>query len=394
MSELTDVAPSGQDAAVLNSHLHPMASYELSDFPTPNGKEEVWRFTPIERLAHLFEPHGAPETLQWRANYPTGVTIGELSVAEAVQYGFQAPFDIAAANAFNQEVSGTKIQIPAETELVEPIVIDAAGAGGRSFGRVLIRIGRNAKLTLVIRYRGRAHYSEWLNVDVGEGAQLTFVSIHDWDFDAVHVGQQSFQIGKDAQVKTVTASVGGDLIRLTQTATFSGTGAELELFGIYFVDAGQHIEHRLFIDHNQPNTTSNVDYRGVLQGSKAQGVWVGDVLIRKAAENTATYESNKNLLLTKGCRVESVPNLEIETGVIRGAGHASATGHFDAEQLFYLRSRGIPEIEARRLVVYGFFADIIRRIQLPEVEARLFEVLESELETIAPPVNLDAIERL
>ncbi len=299
--------------------------------------------------------------------------------------GVQAPFDRAAAVAFDQATHTGLLEIPAGLELADPVVIDAVGKGGLSYGRTLIRVGAQASLTLVIRYSGQAQYGEWLNVVVEEGARLNFVSVQDWDDDSTHVGQHSFQIGKDAQVKSVTASLGGNLIRLMETASYAGAGGELEQFGIYFVDAGQHIEHRLFVDHNQPNTSSNVDYRGALQGEKAQAVWVGDVLIRKQAENISTYESNKNLLLTDGCRAESVPNLEIETGEIQGAGHSSTTGRFDDEQLFYLRSRGIPETEARRLVVYGFFADIIRRIQVAEVEARLLAVLEKELDAIGLP---------
>ena len=135
----------------------------------------------------------------------------------------------------------------------------------------------------------------------------------------------------------------------------------------------------MFVDHNAPHTKSNVDYRGALQGRGAHSVWVGDVLIRKVAEGITTYESNKNLVLTDGCRADSVPNLEIETGEIAGAGHASTTGRFDDEQLFYLRSRGISEAEARRLVVHGFFADIIRKVGVPEVEERLLAAVEAEL---------------
>ncbi|THC36723.1 SufD family Fe-S cluster assembly protein, partial [Massilia sp. Mn16-1_5] len=132
-----------------------------------------------------------------------------------------------------------------------------------------------------------------------------------------------------------------------------------------------------------PKTTSNVDYRGCLQGKGAHTVWIGDVLTRKVAEDIETYEANKNLVLTDGCQADPVPNLEIETGEIAGAGHSSSTGRFDGEQLFYLRSRGIPEDGARRLVVRGFFADIIRRIGVPDIEARMMETVEAELELMA-----------
>jgi Fe-S cluster assembly protein SufD len=123
-----------------------------------------------------------------------------------------------------------------------------------------------------------------------------------------------------------------------------------------------------------------VTYKGALQGDKAHTVWVGDVLIRQAAEGTDTYELNRNLLLTDGARADSVPNLEIETGQIAGAGHASASGRFDDEQLFYLQARGITESEARRLVVRGFLNEIIQKIGNPEIEARLTASIEAELE--------------
>jgi Fe-S cluster assembly protein SufD len=122
-----------------------------------------------------------------------------------------------------------------------------------------------------------------------------------------------------------------------------------------------------------------VVYKGALQGKGAHAVWVGDVLIRKVAEGIETFETNRNLVLTDGCRADSVPNLEIETGQIEGAGHASATGRFDDEQLFYLRSRGIAEDEARRLVVHGFFNDLIRKIDVPELEEKLRATVEAEL---------------
>ena len=119
---------------------------------------------------------------------------------------------------------------------------------------------------------------------------------------------------------------GGDLVRVNANVDYAGPGGEAELFGLYFADAGQHIEHRLFVDHNAPRTKSNAVYKGALQGEGAHTVWVGDVLIRKVAEGIETFETNRNLVLTDGCRADSVPNLEIETGEIKGAGHASATG--------------------------------------------------------------------
>jgi len=128
-----------------------------------------------------------------------------------------------------------------------------------------------------------------------------------------------------------------------------------------------------------PHCRSNVLYKNALQGDGAHTVWIGDVLIRAAAEGTETFEFNRNLVLTERARADSVPNLEIETGEITGAGHASATGRFDDEQLFYLQSRGIPEDVARRLVVRGFFGEILSKITMPELRERLEAAVEAEL---------------
>ncbi len=174
-------------------------------------------------------------------------------------------------------------------------------------------------------------------------------------------------------------TLGGDLVRTSTNVDYAGPGGSAELFGLYFADAGQHFEHRLFVDHNAPKTKSHVVYKGALQGAKAHTVWIGNVLIRKVAEDIETFEENRNLVLTDGCHADSVPNLEIETGEIAGAGHASAVGRFDDEQLFYLRSRGISEPEARRLVVHGFFNDLIRRVGVPELEKKLLATVEEEL---------------
>jgi Fe-S cluster assembly protein SufD len=174
-------------------------------------------------------------------------------------------------------------------------------------------------------------------------------------------------------------TLGGDLVRINPLVHFAGPGGDAELLGLFFADDGQHLEHRLLVDHDQPHCKSRVTYKGALQGEKAHTVWIGDVIIRADADGTDTYELNRNLLLTDGARADSVPNLEIETGEVVGAGHASATGRFDDEQLFYLMSRGIDETSARRLVVRGFFADIIERIGIPEVEQQLMSAVEAEL---------------
>jgi Fe-S cluster assembly protein SufD len=398
-----DTAPPVEAAAnvaaaveTIASHLHPVASYDLANHPRPTGLEEVWRFTPLKRLRGLLDAVDVPSgQLDWQVDAPDHVTSSQISTADAVALGGPAPVDRIAALAVANADTALRVDVAAEAQLDRPVFITVTGNGLDQplFGHLVITVGAYAKATIILEHQGSAVYASSVSVLVGDGAQVEFVGLQLWADDAVHAGQVAIKVGRDAQVKTFAATLGGDLVRLVETSEYAGPGGSVEQFGVYFVDAGQHLEHRLFVDHNHPKTVSNVDYRGALQGRGAHSVWVGDVLIRKAAEGITTYESNKNLVLTDGCRADSVPNLEIETGEIAGAGHASTTGRFDDEQLFYLRSRGIDEAEARRLVVHGFFADIVRRIGVPAIEERLMEALEAELAVnVGAPASSGRVE--
>jgi Fe-S cluster assembly protein SufD len=231
----------------------------------------------------------------------------------------------------------------------------------------------------VLTHVGSGALADNLEVVVADGSRLTLVVTDEWADDAVHVGAHHLALGRDATLKVISVALGGDLVRISPTVAFRGPGGDVELVGLGYADAGQHLEQRLLVDHSVPNCRSNVLYKNALQGDAAHTVWIGDVLIRAAAENTETFEFNRNLVLTERARADSVPNLEIETGEITGAGHASATGRFDDEQLFYLQSRGIPEDVARRLVVRGFFGEILARLPLPELRERLEAAIEAEL---------------
>jgi Fe-S cluster assembly protein SufD len=364
------------------SHLHPVGSFDVHDFPRPTGREEVWRFTPLKRMGSLFEAVASDEGgVDVDVHAPDEVRGGTLAPGQAPRGTVLIPTDGPAATASEGTPDALYLKIPAEHEATEAITVTVTGtgAGRRSNDHVVIEAGPFSKATVVLRHRGSAVHTGNVEVLVRDGAQLTVVSIQDWDDDAVHAGQHEARVGRDASYKHVVVSFGGNLVRLHSNVSYDGPGGQSQMFGLYFADAGQHLEHRLFVDHDAPRTRSDVDYRGALQGRGAHTVWIGDVLIRKVAEGIETYESNRNLVLTDGCRADSVPNLEIETGEIAGAGHASTTGRFDDEQLFYLRSRGIDEAEARRLVVHGFFAEIIRKVGVPDVEAQLLEAVEAEL---------------
>ncbi|MEU4467733.1 MULTISPECIES: Fe-S cluster assembly protein SufD [unclassified Streptomyces] len=358
------------------------ASFDVADFPVPHGREEEWRFTPLERLRGLHDGTAVAtgNGVKVEVQAPEGVTVEAVGRDDARLGKAGTPVDRVAAQAYSVFEKASVVTVPKETVLTEPIRIAVHGEGGTAFGHQVIELGAFAEAVVVIDHTGDAVLAANVDYLLGDGAKLTVVSVQDWDEKAVHVAQHNALVGRDASFKSVVVTFGGDLVRLHPRVQYAGPGGEAELFGLYFTDQGQHQEHRLLVDHNVPHCKSNVVYKGALQGDDAHAVWIGDVLIEATAEGTDTYEMNRNLVLTDGARVDSVPNLEIETGEIVGAGHASATGRFDDEQLFYLMARGIPEQEARRLVVRGFFAELVQQIGLPDIEERLIARIEEELE--------------
>ncbi|MBO8188316.1 Fe-S cluster assembly protein SufD [Streptomyces spirodelae] len=356
-------------------------SFDVADFPVPHGREEEWRFTPLDRLKGLHDGTAqATGTVKTEVSAPDGVTVEKVSRDDARIGRAGKPVDRVAAQAFSSFEKASVVSVPKDAVLTEPVRVSLHGEGGVTYGHTVFDIGAFAEVVIVIDHTGDAVRSANVEFVVGDGAKVTVVSVQDWDDTAVHCSQHNALVGRDATFKSVVVTFGGDLVRLNPRVSYAGPGAEAELYGLYFTDAGQHQEHRLLVDHDTPNCRSNVAYKGALQGDDAHAVWIGDVLIRAEATGTDTYELNRNLVLTDGSRVDSVPNLEIETGEIVGAGHASATGRFEDEQLFYLMARGIPEREARRLVVRGFFAELVQQVGLPDVEERLIARIEAELE--------------
>ena len=364
------------------------SSFDVDAFEVPGGRDELWRFTPLKRLRGLHDG-SAPATGH------AVVEVGEREgvTVETVQRGDDrlgqggVPADRVAAQAFSSFETATIVTVAREVEVAEPveITVTGPGAGVTAYGHLQLRVEELARATVVVDLRGSGTYADNVEIVVGDAAGVNVIWIADWADDMVHVSAHHARLGKDSTLTHVAVTLGGDVVRTSATVRYAGPGGDAQLLGTYFADDGQHFESRLLVDHAQPNCKSDVLYKGALQGDPdsdrpdAHTVWIGDVLIRAEATGTDTYEANRNLVLTDGARADSVPNLEIETGEIVGAGHASATGRFDDEQLFYLRARGIPEDQARRLVVRGFFGEIIAKIAVPAVRERLTEAIEREL---------------
>ncbi|GEB47009.1 Fe-S cluster assembly protein SufD [Microbacterium testaceum] len=355
-------------------------SFDPADFGVPSGREVNWKLTPIDRLTPLFVDEAGPSgVVSVEVSAPAAVEQLRLAPGDAPRGEHFRPEDLTAALAWTHEAEAPLLRIPANVELDEPIVVRLTGTGGLAHAHVVIEAQPNSRGTVVLRHEGTANHAQNVEIIVRDGSDLTVVSVQRWNDDAVHAASHQARVDRDAKLTHVVVSFGGGVVRVNPSVELSGAGAEGRLYGLSFADAGQHLESQVYLHHKGPHTVGDVLYKGALQGKSARSVWIGDVLIGPDATGTDSYEANRNLVLTDGARADSIPNLEIETGDIQGAGHASATGRFDDEQLFYLQARGIAEDEARRLVVLGFLTEIVQRIGIPELETELIEAIEHEL---------------
>ena len=390
MSEATKTAQHG-----LSEHSHGFGvpiqtrserpkSTKLDDFEQISTREEQWRYITADRLGGLDQDSLDEFSGDIEAKLADGVESSWIDSDHKLFGAAGIPEDRVAAAGWEAAKAAYLVSIPssASNSAQSTFTITSVSAAPAAL-HIIVEAKKGSDAVVVIDHRGDATLSENIEFVIEDEAKLTVVSIQDWNADSIHNGAQYALLGRNSTFKHVMVTLGGKVVRMTPSAYFGAAGGDAALYGLYFADAGQYLEHRIFVDHSAPNCKSRVTYKGALQGSKAHTVWVGDVLIRAAAEGTDTYELNRNLLLTDGARADSVPNLEIETGQIQGAGHASASGRFDDEQLFYLQARGLSELEARRLVVRGFLMEVVQQIGVPELEERLAASIEDELERSA-----------
>lgn len=389
---MTSVQP--KNATVHNTKGDLFRSFDVEDFAVPHGKDEVWRFVPLRRLRGLhdgtFTEATTPAVSVTVPSGAEGVTTETVALNDPRVGRTGAPIDRTGAQAFSSASEATYIGFAKDSVNSAPVVIsvEGKGEGVTSFGHLVVEVQQGASAVVDLRYTGSGTHADNVEFVVGDNAKLTVIVDASWNDDAVHLSGQQAQLGRDATLRHNTAVFGGEIVRLVPRVQFTAPGGDAELLGVYFADDGQFFEQRLLVDHAVPNCRSNVLYKGALQADpdsdkpEARTAWVGDVLIRSNAQGTDTYEANRNLVLTEGARADAVPNLEIETGEIVGAGHAATVGRFDDEQEFYLMSRGIPPEEARRLIVRGFFSDVIGRIPVAEIREELENRVSAELASL------------
>ena len=351
-------------------------SVNPADFEPISALQEAWRFTPVAPLAVLEQPEFAAAGIS--AAVPASVSVSTGSPA-----GSFLPGDRLGATTRSRTAEATIVDIPHECVADSPLRVDIALAGGApAFARVVVNAGAHSQSQLEVAVTGAGSGGVIVELNLDAGAHLTLTQLTDLGDESVAVVHVPAFLQRDSVLRSHTLTVAGALVRVVPTVEYQGPGADAGLAGAFIVGPGHHIEHRTLADHTVPNCRSHVAYKGVLGGQeqqRARSVWIGDVLIHADATGTDTYELNRNLVLNEFARADSVPNLEIETGDIAGAGHASATGRLDDEQVFYLMSRGIDQTTATSLIVSGFFDDLLAQVPSEQMAARVRERLAEVL---------------
>ena len=343
----------------------------------PNGREEEWRFTPIAKITEFFQPQDWSSLGAAASRFVRLRPADQPSAVERAT-GWQA-IDLPSALARSRASQVVEISVPAEEVVSEVIVVDLTASQGGNYGRVEINAGAFSRSTIVVRHDMTADASGIIVTNVEDQADVTVLNMYDGPQTSRHVWQWATTVGRDARFLGLSITLGGAFIRLSPSVRYAGPGGSAQMLGAFLATEDQFQEFRLFVDHNEPHCTSNVVFKGALSGRNTHTVWIGDVLVRREAVGIETYEMNRNLLLNDGPRADSVPNLELETGDVVGAGHASATGRFDDEQLFYLQSRGIPEDLARQLVVRGFFVDVLDKVADERLRSDVLQRIEERI---------------
>jgi len=271
---------------------------------------------------------------------------------------------------------GVKVQLPLEALTY----IDAERAA--VFPHTLIVLEEGAELTFIDRYVSpdleRALSDAVVEIHAGPASRLRYVALQEWGLGVTHLSVQRAHVGRDAEVHSLGVAFGGSLARAEVESLLAEDGGSSEMLGMYFPTGSQHFDHRSIQDHVGSRTTSDLLYKGALKGA-SRAIYMGTVIIREGAHRCDAYQTNRNVLLSEQAKAHSVPNLEILTNDPVRCGHAASVGPVDEDQLFYLETRGILREEAERLIVGGFFREVLDRVGIEEIRERLERAIEREL---------------
>lgn len=330
----------------------------LDAIELPTTNQEIWRYS---RIADLDLAAYTPSSYEVDVQGGDGFVVDE---------GPQALFDdlpdvFAELNA--ELATPIRITIPAGTTVAEPIIVTHTipGAGALTAPRLLIDAGDDSDVTVIEYFQsapggGPALTLPVLHVKAGPAARVRYLALNELDTEAWSIGHQRTDSDRDSTLLLSTVALGGDYARVRTEARSTGPGASTKQVALYFADGDQMHDFRIIQDHVGPHTTSDLLFKGAVQ-DRAASVYTGLISIGEEARGTAAYQTNRTLTLSDGAWAESVPNLDIRTSDVK-CSHASTVGPIDAEQRFYLESRGVRPAVAERLVVLGFFNEVIEQL--------------------------------
>ena len=393
------------------------AATQLDSLPALTGREEDWRFTrptdlglegpeppapggsavaptiaDAQRAARITLTDGSAAEVD-AGGLPDGVIAGDLGAALAdheslVRERLYSLIDFStkggALNAARWE-TGTFVYVPKGVELELPIeaVLTATGQSARVFDRTLIIVDEGAKATVIDRYGsgdldGTVQASTAVELIVGQSAELEHIAVVGWGSGVRHHLMIEAGAQKDARVRSVCVTLGGDVVRVEATMRCQGPGSDARALGLYFADEQQHFEHRVVSVHEAPDAYSNLLYKGAIKDA-AHTIFYGNLIVPEGSPRTDAYQTNRNLLMNPGARADTIPFLEIATADVR-CSHAGAVGRVDDEHLFYLQSRGVPTEVAKKLIVTGFLQEVLEMIEFGELRGELEAVVESKVQ--------------
>ena len=392
--------PAGAEPSWLTeqrSRFHP--AWSAAEPPHP--KDEDWKYVEVDFALEDFSPVSKPSDPLERHEFLNvlGEASGRLTMVDGIvtevageevrvepvvedQEGRLAPFygamtppglDIFAAANLSFGPPGAVITIPAGRYQEAPIVIDvqAVAEGSVSFPQVTLVGEAGSEASVVLLYRSTAGADLLLcpivETRVGQGARLALTVVQNLSGEARMVGHHRYETARDADLRIGEIGLGGRFARQRQGIVLAGKGSSVRMGGIYFGDRSQVLDYRINVTHRGPRTTSDIFLKGAVAGT-AQAVWTGLMRIEKEAVGTSAFETNRNLVLSDGAKINSVPNLEILTDDLQ-CGHGSSSGPIDEHQLYYLMSRGLPRDRAERLLVRGFFDEILSDLASPALAA-------------------------
>jgi Fe-S cluster assembly protein SufD len=372
--------------------------------PLPTTQDESWRFTNLAGFdPDAFGANGAtavadaPGMLELEAagvvrvsaagleidRSPDGITFERL--ADHPRLGELVGTDekFAAHNAALWE-HGLLVQVPSGIVLEQPLFVRIVNdvPGGSLFWRLLVIAEPASRFTVIEEYTSASpelegYVNAAVEIFVEGGAKVEYVSVQNVSTETWHFGTHHARVERDAELDWVAGGFGSKRGKIRIQNDLAGPGATSRVTGAYFADGTQHLDYDTFQEHMAPSTTSDFAFKGALR-DRSSAVWRGMIRVEEHAQKTNAYQENRNLLLSKDAHADSIPGLEILANDVRCT-HGATLGQVDREQLFYLMARGLSRQEAERLIVRGFFQDVLDRIELEPVREALGAALEARI---------------